>query len=968
MKRAAVSAGIMTCSAALVWGAGVIITGDPILNAPTKGGETEIAFVGLELIPQSSTCIHDDRHFVDFEPVFTPAMGGLAVTQSMLDGFTLNSNGTLRLSLDGWYDWASGSVSVGIPPLAWGEIHAVESIHLCQGGAQEMCHACGRMHARDEDADCSHDASCEARYDAGSDCTCAPTFLRVNWHGDDKVFYRALGVTRSCWCHTTEMEDSHISGLSSTEELKLWNGSEEATSGSSEFTIEAVKATAGIGTGSFQYEVHDATNGILRAFVRHVTAANLELRPDWDDSGAVDASDCGLLFSEYRPERWQLRVRETPYLLELTNAAPSGVTMTVGLADVSGAEPLLSDDATGGPVTPQRNLRQGILIDTSAGPGDASILGTLGVSAAETNIVDVIAVHVVDTEVGERWIPAGPSSSVAYDFSDVDGDVYWEVWRETEHGDEYVDWGTGAAFTLQGLEAGDYRVGVYFADICEDGYRGFFSVGDLHVVGVRLARLYETANPANFIFNPTRKDDTSGNFAGDVVHAGTTNEERYACHRNYLYVVGDPTTGSFNVTAEFAATGAQSCTNFHCAFYEDNVKVPNSETNVDLSAGTVSFSVPATTSEATNVVYELRGGLDSNGNGLLDDAEASPFVAYTNTQNEVKYACVKGITKEKYAVDRIGRHNEAFWMNDTPASIILPHARTMLMLFYENGSLANINPNLRPSSQLSGQLAFNAFSTDSSCFAEWLTHNSGYDSSTNETGMITKYVWPTDSPMSTFFAKRYPLALITAPSTQNIIVDDSSPTPTGEKMKAFYDEHVKSIAEGLLSSAEDGTEITLPSATSWYDCSCLFESASSNWVSGITLTIGEDPGYGGGYVTPITDAIGNINKWDEFDAFGAIGRGRILNPRCRFKIRKNINLLGLLTSYDVTSLDLACTLTDLYDFNNEDGGRASGAASLQIGHGNGAISGYSGHGKIFIHEILIEKSYDDPFRYYRRTL
>lgn len=972
------------CAAGAAFCAGVSVQGD-VFGGSSKGGAASVAHVRLDLRALDSTCIHGTRDWVDFEPVFTPAVEGLVLSESMLQGFALNSNGMLRLSLNG-SSFASGSVTVGAPPLSWGSLGAEASIHRCEGGAQEMCWACGRLHGTGDDVVCSHGRDCAACRDREADCTCSPIFVRVNWDDDDwdgdadreasapmtdddeLVSYRALGVTRSCWCHTDWQDGSSVSGLAASSELRLWSGSVPASSGSDAFEIEAVSATEGIGTGSVRYDVCDATNGLLRTVVRSVTAANIEMRPDWDDSGDIDGSDRYWQHPDVRPSRWQIRVRETPYLLRLASECPVSAALDLDAVCTEGVAPSLRSADTGASLAAvRRNALQDVLVDTSAGAGDMELTYSLGVTDGRAELTDTLVVHVVDTSVEEKWIPAGSVSGASYDYSDVDGYVDWWVWRETDEGDEYVDGGYGPVFTLAGLEAGDYHVGVYFDDIFEDGWWGYSSYGDLHVVDVRLDRLYETANPANRIFNPTRKDDTSGNFIGEKEHAGTELEERYAAPRNYLYVVGDPETGDFNVTAQFAATGAETCTNYYCAFYNGEVKVANSETNIDFAAGAASFSVTAPLG-ATDVLFQLRGGLDLNGNGVLDESESSPFAVYTNSERRIKLAYVKGITKELYARNCAEKEGEVFFANDNPASIIFPHARTLLTLYYEKGSLDHLNPNLMPSSELSGQIPFDAFSTNCMCFAEWLTHNSGLDFDDEGQAGIMKYVWTADSDMSKFFALRMPFALEISPREQNPLIDDSMPSATCERLWQFYNDNVRSEAETFLATAEDGQEIVLPSATTWYDGSCIFDNLSSNWVPGVTLSVGSSSGYADAYGVVARDLIGNTNEMNEYDAFGTIGRGRVLNPQYRFHVKKDVSLLGLLTRYKVIDVEFSCTLTDLYDFNCEDGGRAAAAAALQVGYGNGASSGYPEHGKIFIHEIRIEKDYEDPFRQYRRQL
>lgn len=980
---------VLLVACGIVWsvvacGDGVVMDGD-VFTGSSKGGSEAVASLRLELCPQSSVCIHDDRDWVDFWPVFTPASTGPVLQPSMLEGFALNSNGTLRLSLGG-DDSAYGYVTVGVPPLSWGELCAEASIHRCEGGVQEMCYACGRLHGSDADVVCSHASACEARYDRGAPCTCPPLFVKVNWDDDgfdwdedrnedspsadddELVEYRALGVSRSCWCHTGEEDGSHLSGLTASSELRLWGATNPAVSSASVLKIEAVGATAGIGTGSFQYDVYDVTNGLLRTVVRQVTAANAEIRPDWDDNGVIDWSDRSLLQPEARPGRWQLRVRETPYCLQLANEVPSEMAVSFGSVCTSGTSPAIHASMTGLPVVPEKNSLQGVYIDTSAGEGDVTLTYVLGLSAGETNIVDSLDVHVVDTTVEEKWIPAGPDSNVEYDYSSVDGDVYWSVWRETEDGAECIDGGYGPCFALQGLAAGDYHVEVYFAGIFEDGYWGYTSYGDFHVVDVRLARLYETSNPANRIFNPTRKDDTSGNFIGEKEHAGTPNEERYAVPRNYLYVVGATDTGDLNVTAEFTGTGVEACTNYYCAFYgERNDKIPNSETNIDFTAESVAFSLHVP-DVITNVLYQLRGGLDLNGNGSLDDDEASAFVVYTNSERRLKKAYVKGISKRKYANDCEAKEGEVFFATDNPASAILPHARTMLTLFYENGSLAHLNPVLMPDVDLTERVQFDAFSTNCSSFAEWLTHNCGHNFDDAGLSIVTKYVWTARSNMSEFLAMRTPFALTIEPRESSLFIDESMPSPTGERVWQFYNDNVKAVAEAMLAEADDGQEVVLPSTEAGYDGSAVFYNLSSNWVPGITLVVGGQSGYANGYDILPRDVIANTDEWDEFDAFGTIGRGRVENPQYRFRIKKEVGLLGLVTRYKVVEVRFSCKLTDLYDFNYEDGGRATAAATLQIGYGNGTSSGYSRHGKIFMHEILIDFSYENPFRYYGREL
>lgn len=949
-----------------------------VFDGASNGGGAYIAAPKLELVACGSECLHDSDDFLDYNLMFIPSMTSLRHDDVSYNGFSVLSNGQFRLVLGGGMS-AWGEAWVGAPPLKWGELYAARSIHRCTGGVQEFCYACGRRHASAGGYACFHESECAAKADYTNSCTCAPLFVRVNWDDDnmnltedrldqvvagdddDVVCCRAAGETRECCCGLIP-SSSTVAGVAATAGLRLSTDEGECAES---FCIEALAASIGIGTESVSYEVRDDTNGVLRTITRAVTAANLEIRPDFDDDGEVDADD---RFGWRQDEAWQVRVRNEPYVLELVSECPTCADVSLVGAYVSGAELSVRGQGTGAAVLPlgetvrstsfvAKNETRMLEVDTSGGPGILDLTYTLDVGG--TRLTSTRRIHAVDASVGEQWTTPAAVDDVVYDYSGIQGSVCWAIYRCDD--DECVDEGADNVFSPGELPPGNYRVEVYFTDLFNDGDRGYLSVGWLHVIDVRLECLYETSNPVNRIFNPTRKDDVSGNFTGEKEHAGTPNEERYAAPRNYLYVVGNSDTGNFNVSAQFDAIGAEGCTNYYCAFYNGESKIPGSETNVDFTADVVEFSIPATTTDAVDVLYQLRGGLDLNGDHSLDGDEATSFTVYTNSERRLKKAYVKGITREKYVHDCAAKNGEVFFMNDNPASAVLPHARTLLTLYYENGSLAHLNSNLLPSDQLTESVRFSAFSTDCTCFAEWLTHNSGHDFNAQGEVNITKYIWTADSEMSEFMSRRVPLSLQVVPQESNPFIDDAMPSATGERLMQYYDANVRATAESLLADADDGQQVVLPSETDWYDGSGIFSSLSPSWVPGMTLEIGGVDGYANGYDIPIRDALGNTDGISEFDAFGAIGRGRILNPRYRFTVRKEVNMFGLITTYKVVNVRFVCTLTDLYDFNYEDGGRAREAASLQIGYGCGAEAGYSGHGKIFMHEIRIDANYEDPF-------
>ena len=988
MKRTCIASAILLCIASATQADSLALDDrSGVFSGAARGGSAAMAYQDFWLEPLGSECLHDTEDYLDYEAVFSPAIFGVGITPQMLDGFTLNTNGTLRLAL-GIDSWAEGSVTVGAPPLLWGELYGWASIHRCAGGVQEMCYACGRRHSSEDGYDCSHDLDCAARTSYANACTCAPLLVKVNWDDDNWNFsedrleaspctgddetegFRAIGVGRYCCCHGDISGTTSVSELTASSELRLWNGSTVASSSANSFAIEAIAASSGIGSATVSYEIRDETNGFLRAITRQVTAANLEIRPDINDDGTIDNYD-RFYFDD--GGTWQLRVRDEPYKFALVSECPSVASASLLAVQSAGTGTVIRTQATGGTTLPfgtpsssplfaAKNETKELFVDTSGGSGTLYLHYSLGFGGAHAPLADTRQIHVVDANVREEWATTNSLPDLVYNFSDVLGDVYWTIYD-----DEYniFDYGDDSSFTPIDLPPGNYTVEVYFADVYEDGILGYTSSAPLHVVDIRLVRLFETANEANRIFNPTHKDDTTGNpdAETEIVNAGTPLEERYAAPRNYLYTVGDPVTGNFNVSAQFNATGAEGCTNYYCAFYQpDGQKALGTETNIDLTAESVAFSLPAP-ALVTNVVWELRGGLDVNNNATLDNDEASPFAIYTNSANVVKHACIKGITKEKYQVLSTNVHQKVYFGADIPPNTIARNARSLLALFYYNGAYTDLHETMIPSARTNIMLY--AFSNNCDCFSEWLTHNSGAPFAPDGFTQIMQYTWDHATRLSQFLVERTPFALKNTITDSSTGISSEVPTQTGIRLKNYYETHIRSDAETLLHNMPDGTECDFP--TNGY-CEAvellqngIFVNLSSNWVPGITVSVGESDGYGG-WMAALSEYLCGTDAFQEYDAFGTIGKGRLLNPRYRFRVKKNEHLLGP-TTYDVVSIAFSGELRDLYDFNFEDGDLPACAAALQIGFGAGNIPTCNTHGKIFSHVIEMQKTYSNPFNY-----
>ena len=215
-----------------------------VFSGRALGGEALVSEPDFYLQPYGLSdwsCIHSDVDHVDFETVFIPASATISPSEFYIDGFSVTSNGLLRLDLPyGEMSPVYGSVWIDTPPLAWGYLYDSWSIHRCSGGVQEFCYACGRHHAVGGDGDCSHAMDCEARRDVHASCSCAPIFVPVNWDDDDcngredreddelsanedeTVLYRALGFARECCCDCSFGWESSLRNVRVSPSLRNW--------------------------------------------------------------------------------------------------------------------------------------------------------------------------------------------------------------------------------------------------------------------------------------------------------------------------------------------------------------------------------------------------------------------------------------------------------------------------------------------------------------------------------------------------------------------------------------------------------------------------------------------------------------------------------------------------------------------------------------------------------------------------
>ena len=456
------------------------------------------------------------------------------------------------------------------------------------------------------------------------------------------------------------------------------------------------------------------------------------------------------------------------------------------------------------------------------------------------------------------------------------------------------------------------------------------------MVGADVDLMWETSNKANQVFNPTKKDDVAGNV--DDQEEESWNETIYGCPREKVYVVAND-ANQYGVSLDLSIRPVSLRSRFLVAAYVNGTKVAGSDTPVPAQGNAqinMTFADPSSGAAVTD--FRIKTGLDINGNGTLDgqDMIFALEVYQHATTEELKYATVRGINKAQYEW-----HEEkiAWYVNPTAAGVpldpggspnlIAPFPRSFLHMFM-NGNDGALLLNMKPDiTRLEPMNAFlNATSTNS-CFSEWLTHNSGAGFSDQGLADIPFRQWNQGTRVSEFFAERTPFALETEVLAGDYLVEFQ--TPTGEALEEYYNGQFKAAAEALLQNQPDGATVTMPQGGGFQPFP--FTSKSPSWVPTATSEIGSGPGCDPAWAAVLAETVlGGTDSYDEFQALGAIGLGRIINPRYRFCVQKDDD------EYPVIAVDFRCDLEDLWDFNYEDGELAGHAAAHQIGYGNRYIA------------------------------
>ena len=490
----------------------------------------------------------------------------------------------------------------------------------------------------------------------------------------------------------------------------------------------------------------------------------------------------------------------------------------------------------------------------------------------------------------------------------------------------------------------------------------------LEKVAIRLGKLWETSNKANQIFDRTRKDDSTGNLAvleieNDSIYAGPGYEAVYAVPRNNLYVVADPIDNMLKVSLDLGIP-ATSRSRFLVAAWDGTAKVTGSDAALPADASQPANLHIAAASTAATKEYQLKLGVDANGNRRLDEGEATPLEIYRRqSTGELRFATVKGISNARYEEHKTTLVGKIGFLGQSQPGFPAKYARSFLALLYYKGDMDRIQTTVRPE-PIAGTQQLDAFANGVG-FSEWLTHNSGAMFTDAGQATIQDYRWIETSEVAEFFASRTPFALETSVNNSQGYFEFQ--TTTGAALKAFYDAQVKTSAEQTLQNSSVGTTLTFPLEGGWYEFpraespNLLKSTSPGNWVTPSTQIVGADDGYSG-FGALLADIVAGTDQFKDFDAFGTVGRGRVRNPRYQITVKKeDTGIIFTNIEYKVSAVRFTCDVEDLYDFNYEDGELPSHAAAMQLGWGKGANGPARDQGKIFRHQIRLDKTYVYPF-------
>ena len=457
-----------------------------------------------------------------------------------------------------------------------------------------------------------------------------------------------------------------------------------------------------------------------------------------------------------------------------------------------------------------------------------------------------------------------------------------------------ISWGTSdaASLYLQTLTNGTTTLTYSF--IGTGSASGIVCRATMKMTGVyiKFDSMYDTFNPANRVFNPTPKDDPP------------------TIPTNKLYLVESPDLRCYQAGLKISCYPCALLNRIIAAVYYDGDKLDSTDSQF-LPDGTTMLVFADTKLGIEPTDYEVKVGLDSNGNYLLDESEIISGFSVRNpeTGTSAGQPIIRGSDVDKYddALFTLTAGSVDYPFNQ------VPHAAALLRIFVEGDLLGLANDKKPAGSSSIGMDAFNGY------FSEWLTHNAGAPFNAAGVANIQEYRWDATNSLGILVAE--------SPQMENAVTE-------------YYENTIFHIVTNAFESMPVGTVLYFPESTEGTDVP--HTSLSPDWVSDCTVEFSD----------------GNLQPSLINDLFSTIARARIKTHKVRYTVEKQHSILWG-DRLVVTGVQSWGEIEDLYDFNHEAGMLSQWGATVQLGYGNGHYTAYRTGGKIYRTRVIFNKTYEE---------
>jgi hypothetical protein len=347
------------------------------------------------------------------------------------------------------------------------------------------------------------------------------------------------------------------------------------------------------------------------------------------------------------------------------------------------------------------------------------------------------------------------------------------------------------------------------------------------------------------------------------------------------------------------------------------------------------FLDPSTGAARTDFVVKV--GYDSSGNAQLDASEFAILGVLDGTGTDIGEPTIRGINEARYSddSDRVDDMIDTGIMDDV-LGVLVPHATKCMVRIFRDGIDTFVPTNMQATGiDLVTLDAFQDATTSSSCFSEWLSHNSGASfNNTGVTSTLKEFYWDASTSLAELLGWAAPITPLFGPFTN---------------LRNFYDTTVGPAAVAYFQANPDESFVWLPSDTTFYtnpateliDQDPARKEPSGTWVPTETVNVWRDP------FASYAD-----------DAKASMGRGRLIRIKRQFRFFRQTDPFSGIASAACTHIRCVGELQDLYDWNSEDigaDGNAAACATLQIGSGNGTFGGGRNKGLIYRVKVDIDE-------------